>query len=100
MELICYLGRGGEFCIGKLNKEQTGFVFKNAENEDYDLEEFFEDNEIMNNKSWDGFDEVARLNTTELKKCYVEGVSCLLLKSREDKEKSIVKMFIKCLNTF
>ena len=99
MELICYLGRGGEFCIGKLNKEQTDFIFKNAENEDYDHEGFWEENEIMDNKSWDEFDEVARLNTTELKKCYVEGVSCLLLKSREDKEKGIEETFYEISST-
>ena len=60
MELICYLGRGGEFCIGKLNKEQTNFIFKNAENEDYDLEGFWEEmklwiiNHGMNSMKWRG----------------------------------------------
>ena len=32
MELICDLGRGCEFWIEKLNKVQTDFVIKNAEN--------------------------------------------------------------------
>ena len=93
MELICYLGRGGVFSIGKLNKEQTDFVFKNAENKDFDLEGFWEGNEIMDNKSWNDFNEVARLNTTELKYCFVEGVRSLLLMSRGDKDKGIEKTF-------
>ena len=29
MELFCYAGRGGEFCIGKLTEEQSDFVFEN-----------------------------------------------------------------------
>ncbi len=67
MELICYAGRGGEFCIGKLTTEQADFVFENGENEEYDLDEFWEDNEIMDNKPWYDFDEIARHNTTQLK---------------------------------
>ena len=38
MELFCYAGYGGEFCIGKLTEEQTDFVFANGENEEYDLD--------------------------------------------------------------
>ena len=41
MELICYAGRGGEFCIGKLTTEQADFVFENGENEEYDLDGFW-----------------------------------------------------------
>ena len=40
MELFCYTGKGGEFCIGKLTEEQTDFVFENGENEEYDLDSF------------------------------------------------------------
>ena len=81
MELICYAGRGGEFCVGKLNPAQSDFVFENAENEDYDLDNFWEENEIMDNKPWYDFDEIARHNTTQLKN--------ILLMSKEDKSKGI-----------
>ena len=67
MELICYAGRGGEFCIGKLTKEQADFVFENGENEEYDLDGFWENNEIMANKPWYDFDEIARHNAAQLK---------------------------------
>ena len=82
MELFCYAGRGGEFCIGKLTEEQTDFVFENGENEEYDLDSFWEDNEIMENKPWYDFDEIARHNTTQLKN--------VLLMKRANKEKGIM----------
>ena len=87
MELICYAGRGGEFCVGKLNTAQSDFVFENAENEDYDLDNFWEENEIMDNKPWYDFDEIARHNTTQLKN--------ILLMSKEDKSKGIEEEFYK-----
>ena len=87
MKLYCYAGIGGEFCIGKLTSEQTDFVFENGENEDYDLESFWEDNEIMDNKPWYDFDEIARHNTTQLKN--------VLLMRRVDKEKGIEGKFYK-----
>ncbi len=85
MKLFCYAGRGGEFCIGKLTEEQTDFVFENGENEEYDLDSFWEDNEIMENKPWYDFDEIARHNTTQLKN--------VLLMKRANKEKGIMGEF-------
>ena len=85
MELFCYAGRGGEFCIGKLTEEQTDFVFENGENEEYDLDSFWEDNEIMENKPWYDFDEIARHNTTQLKN--------VLLMKRANKEKGVMGEF-------
>ena len=87
MELFCYAGYGGEFCIGKLTEEQTDFVFANGENEEYDLDSFWEDNEIMDNKPWYDFDEIARHNTTQLKN--------VLLMKRADIEKGIDGEFFK-----
>ena len=46
MELFCYAGRGGEFCIGKLTEEQTDFVFENGENEEYDLDSLMKKHKI------------------------------------------------------
>ena len=47
MELTFYLVRGGEFCIRKLYKKKQDFVFANGENEEYYLDGFWKDNEIM-----------------------------------------------------
>ena len=90
MELICYAGIGGEFCIGKLTEKQTDFVFENGENEEYDLDNFWEANEIMDNKPWYDFDEIARHNTTQLKN--------VLLMKKADIEKGIEADFYKITN--
>ena len=79
MELICYAWIGGEFCISKLTEKQAHFVFENGENEEYDLNGFWADNEIMDNKPWYDFDAIARHNTTQLK-------NVLLLQKRGEEE--------------
>lgn len=65
MLLNCSRGRGGEFCVGRLTEKQEEYVFKNAENDDLGLDEFWEESEIMGNKPWHDFDDVARHNTTQ-----------------------------------
>ena len=46
MELICYAGRGGEFCIGKLTEKQADFVFENGEINGYKA---IVTNQLLNN---------------------------------------------------
>ena len=65
MLLSCSRGRGGEFCVGRLNEKQEEYVFENADNDDLDLDEFWEESEIMDNKPWYDFDDIARHNTTQ-----------------------------------
>ena len=51
------------------------------------MDSFWEDNEIMDNKPWYDFDEIARHNTTQLKN--------VLLMKRADIEKGIEGEFYK-----
>ena len=46
MELFCYAGYGGEFCIGKLTEEQTDFVFSMVK---------------MRNMTWMAFGKIMKL---------------------------------------
>ena len=65
MLLRCSRGRGGEFCVGRLTEDQEEYVFANAENDEFDLDEFWEGSRIMGNKPWYDFDDIARHNTTQ-----------------------------------
>jgi len=72
-------GEGGEFCVGKLSKEQEDFVFNNAqEGESVDVDEFWEDNQIMGSP-WYEFNDLAAINT-------VYANDKLSIKSESDEE--------------